>query len=203
MERNNISEVRTIDKQFEALWDEFSFELGNFIKSKVSQVHDAEDILQEVFIKIFKNIDQLEKQSALKSWMYKITRNTIIDYYKKKRDLPVAPETMHFIEDEVEEEDNMNDQITGCLKKMIFEVPEKYQQVYDLHENKKMKHKEIGEELNISLSTSKVRLMRAKELFKKNLIECCDFELDSYGNIIDYKKKSCEECDSCKSDDDC
>jgi len=195
--------VRTIDKQFEALWDEFGFELGNFIKSKVSQVQDAEDILQEVFIKIFKNIDQLEKQSALKSWIYKITRNTIIDYYKKKRDLPVAPETMHFIEDEVEEEDNMNEQIAGCLKKMIFEVPEKYQRVYDLYENKNMKHKDIGEELNISLSTSKVRLMRAKELFKKNLIECCDFELDSYGNIIDYKKKSCEECDSCKSDVDC
>lgn len=76
--------MRTIDKQFEALWDEFGFELGNFIKSKVSQVQDAEDILQEVFIKIFKNIDQLEKQSALKSWIYKITRNTIIDYYKRK-----------------------------------------------------------------------------------------------------------------------
>ncbi len=46
------------------------------------------------------------------------------------------------------------------------------------------------EELDISLSTSKVRLMRAKEHLKNYLIECCDFDVDKYGNVLDYKHKS-------------
>lgn len=50
--------------------------------------------------------------------------------------------------------------------------------------------KEIAEELNISLSNSKVRLKRAKDIFKDMLLECCEFELDIYGNIIDYQQKN-------------
>ena len=178
-----------MDKQFESLWDEFSLELGHYIKSKVGNTHDAEDILQEVFIKIFRNIDKLEKKEAIKSWLYKITKNTIIDYYKKKKEVVLAPEKMLNIEDEDFTEDNMNEELSNCLKKMIFDLPDKYRQVYDLYENQNMKHKEIGEKLDISLSASKVRLKRAKEHFKKNLIECCDFQVDRYGNIIDYKRK--------------
>ena len=64
-----------------------------------------------------------------------------------------------------------------------------------MYEKEGMKHKEIAQELGISESTSKVRLNRAKDLFKKKLLDCCDFELDSYGNIIDYTGKS--KCDKC------
>lgn len=190
-----------MDKQFELLWDEFSLELEHYINSKVSNTHDAEDILQEVFIKIFKNIDKLEKQDSVKSWLYKITKNTIIDYYKKKKEIVLAPEKMLNIEDEDLTEDNMNEEISNCLKKMLFDLPDKYRQVYDLYENQNMKHKEIGEKLDISLSTSKIRLKRAKEYFKKNLIECCDFQVDRYGNVIDYKKRKSKK--SCKSAERC
>jgi len=192
--------VIEIEKQFEMLWNDFNNELSNYIKSKVSQVHDAEDLLQEVYIKIYKNLDQLEKQAAVKSWIFKITKNTIIDYYKKKKDLLVTPDDLAQFVDSIESEDNMNDEISECLKHMIFDLPEKYKDVYDLYENKNMKHSEIVKELDISLSTSKVRLMRAKEMFKNNLVQCCDFEIDKYGNVIDYKKKE-NTCNSCNESD--
>lgn len=178
-----------MDKVFEKLWNEFSFELGNYIKSKINNTHDAEDILQEVYIKIFRNIDKLENEAAVKSWLYKITRNTIIDFYKKKKDVSIAPENLLNIEDPVIVEDNLNEEVSNHLKHMLFDLPEKYQEVYELYEHKNMKHKEIGEVLDISVSASKVRLKRAKDHFKKNLIECCDFEVDKYGNIIDYTKR--------------
>lgn len=115
-----------------------------------------------VFIKIFKNIGKLEKESAIKPWIYRITKNTIIDYYKKKKEVSVSPETLHWIEDEIDDVDNMK----------------------------------IAETLGISVSASKVRLKRAKDMFKKKLLECCDFEVDKYGNIINYiKKEKCEDCD--------
>ncbi len=197
--------VRTIDQQFELLWDEFRLDLSKFVRSKVHNEHDAEDILQEVFIKIYKNLETLEKKTAIKSWIFTITKNSIIDYYKKKKDIIMTPEKMLTIEDENFEENNMNDEISECLKHMIFDLPQKYQNVYDLYENKNMKHKDIVEALDISLSTSKVRLMRAKELFKKNLVECCDFEVDNYGNVINYKRKGegCKRCSTNPNDSKC
>lgn len=180
---------------FDELWNNFSEKLFHYIKSQVSSEHDAEDILQNVFIKIYKSIEQLENQAAIKPWIYMITKRTIIDFYKKKKDVSVAPETFNGIKDEIEEMDNMNDDISKCIGNMLFTLPEKYQSVYDMYENKEMKHKEIAEKLDISLSTSKVRLNRAKQLFKDKLLVCCDFEVDKYGNIINYESKgNCHDC---------
>ena len=184
-----------IISRFEELWDEFNHELLIYIKSKVNSSHDAEDILQDVSIKIFKSIDNLENPAAIKSWLYRVTKNTVIDFYKKKKDVSVEPEKLYFIEDDITEANNMNKEISECMKHMLFDLPDKYQEVYDMHESKGMKHKEIGEALEISLSASKVRLKRAKELFKENLLSCCEFEVDQYGNIIDYKSKC--DCESC------
>jgi len=184
---------------FDDVWKEFNEKLLNYIKAKVKNSHDAEDILQNVFIKIYNNFEQLEKQSAIKYWIYKITNNAIIDFYKKKKDVSVTPESLYKVKDEVDSIDHMNDEIAKCIGNMLFGLPEKYQYVYDMYENKEMKHKEIAEALDISVSASKVRLKRAKEMFKERLLKCCDFEVDKYGNILDYNQKgNCEDCnDKC------
>lgn len=175
--------------KFTDLWNKFSSDLLIFIKSKISNESDAEDILQEVFVKIFKKVDSLKEVSKIKSWLYTITRNTIIDYYRRGKDSLLDQESMQQLTDNLEEESNMNDEVADCLKSMIFKLPDKYKEVYEKYENEGLKHKEIAEELDISVSTSKVRLLRAKEIFKNNLKKCCHFEVDSYGNILDYKKK--------------
>src|SRR5690606_5169299 len=68
-------EVTTIYKQFHS-------DLLGYVKSKVRSREDAEDILQNVFIKISSNIDKLTEDVKLKSWIFTITRNAIIDYYR-------------------------------------------------------------------------------------------------------------------------
>lgn len=181
---------------FDVLWNDFNKKLLNYIESKVVNTHDSEDILQNVFIKVFNSIEQLENQDAIKPWIYRITKNTIIDFYRKKKEVSVAPEALYPIENEHDYGDNMNDEISKCINDMIFTLPDKYQSVYDMYEKKEMKHKEIADELDISVSASKVRLKRGKEIFKKKLLECCDFEVDKYGNIVDYRLKgSCKGCD--------
>lgn len=183
-------------QDFDCLWDEFYDKLLHYIKSKVANTHDAEDILQTVFVKIYKSIEQLEDQTSIKPWIYRIAKNTIIDFYKKKKDVLVAPETFDMMEDETEVMDTMNEEIAQCIGKMVFTLPEKYQEVYTMYEHKAMKHKEIAETLDISVSTSKVRLNRAKVMFKEKLLGCCEFEVDKYGNVLDYQSRSgCDPCD--------
>jgi RNA polymerase sigma-70 factor, ECF subfamily len=72
---------------------------------------------------------------------------------------------------------------------MIITLPEKYQIPVELYDIMGKKHKDIADILNISVSGSKTRVQRAREKLKEMLLDCCDFEFDAMGNIIDYKQK--------------
>ena len=68
-----------------AIYTQFYNILLNFIKSRVSNHQDAEDIMQNVFIKVAMGIEDLNRKEKLKSWIYAIARNAIIDYYRANR----------------------------------------------------------------------------------------------------------------------
>ncbi|WP_186429675.1 RNA polymerase sigma factor SigZ [Clostridium sp. BSD9I1] len=177
-----------MEENIKSIWNDFRAELLYFIKTKVKDEYAAEDILQEVFIKVYKSIEQLEDPTKLKSWLYTTTNNTIIDYYRRKQNIPELDEIedIPIIEDNAK---NMNEEIAECIKSMLHELPDKYKQSLKLYEYNRMKHKDISEKLNLSLSGSKTRVQRARNQLKEMLMECCEFELDAYGNIIDYKRK--------------
>jgi RNA polymerase sigma-70 factor (ECF subfamily) len=176
-----------------SIWHKFRTELQNYIKSKVSDEYAAEDILQEVFIKIYKNIEQIDNLYSLKAWLYRITNNTIIDFYRRdKQFLPLAD-----VGDKLVVEDkllDMNDEIAVCLQPFLRDLPDKYRRPLELFEFAGMKHKEIAKKLNISLSGSKSRILRAKKKLKEVLTECCEFEFDNYGHIVDYREKRTDKC---------
>lgn len=189
--------MKTIE--MDAIWNKFSYELLRFIRSKVNDQHEAEDILQEVFIKIYKNIEYLEEESKLAAWLYKITNNTIIDYYRKQRKKDIQIDLM---ENELrieEESSNMNAEISTCLNVFLSDLPEKYSVPLKMYDANEMKHKEISEALEISLSGSKTRIQRAREKLREALMKCCKIEFDVYGNIVDYEPNENYQC----SDDKC
>lgn len=187
-----------MEDRVKSIWNAFSHELYKYVRSKVNSDYDAEDILQDIFIKIHKNIHKVNEQSKLKAWLYKIAKNTIIDYYRKNKGRTVDIASIDKALEEEDDAHNMNKEISRCLKKMIEELPEKYQEIIELYDIQGMKHKEISEKLGLSLSGSKMRVHRGKELLKQILLACCDFELDKYGNILDYTQKSlvCKRCDN-------
>ncbi len=65
----------------ESIWKKFNQQLLAFIRFKVKDKSVAEDILQDVFIKVFQNLDSLQDKEKLRSWLYSISRNAIYDYY--------------------------------------------------------------------------------------------------------------------------
>ena len=69
----------------ENIWKQFHQQLLGFIASKVNDQAMAEDILQDVFIKVLNNIDSLSAADKLQPWLYQICRHAIIDYYRSKQ----------------------------------------------------------------------------------------------------------------------
>lgn len=67
-----------------SIWENFSKHLKNFIRQRAKSEADTDDILQEVFLKVHKNLHQLMRTDKLESWLFQITRNVISDFYKKQ-----------------------------------------------------------------------------------------------------------------------
>ena len=71
----------------EEIWQEYHHKMLAFIQKRVSDKSVAEDILQEVFVKALTKIDTINESSKIQNWLYQITRNTIIDYYRTNKSI--------------------------------------------------------------------------------------------------------------------
>jgi RNA polymerase sigma-70 factor, ECF subfamily len=170
------------------IWEEFHLELLGFIKTRINDSDTAEDILQEVFVKIHNNTDTLKQNSSLASWVYQITRNTIIDFYRKKKidysdegvDKPLPME----IED-------LNGDFIHCVKSFISQLPNKYKDILLSITYQNISQKEYAQAQNISYSAAKSRTQRAKEKLKELFLAYCSIQSDSYGNIISFERIKC------------
>lgn len=177
-------------------WEESKAPLRNFIKKRVSNEEDTEDILQDVFLKLISNIDKLMDDQKVHAWLYRITRNAIIDYYRKNHkhlDLVSLPEELPHV---LDEDLTSNKEIAYCLKNMVDKLPEKYKQAIQITVFENHTQKEYSEMAGISVSGAKSRVQRARNILKEMVLGCCSLEFDSLGNIISYKKRSsnCQFC---------
>jgi len=127
---------------------------------------DAEDILQESFISAFNAIETFRQESSFGSWLKRIVVNKSLNHIKKKRiHFEEISETVQIIEEKEEvESDNLDVEV---VKKAMKELSEGYRIVFTLYMFENLSHKEIAEELKISVSTSKSQLNRAKKSLKK------------------------------------
>lgn len=178
----------------EQLWNEFHAKLHSFIQSRVGDSAIADDILQEVFIRIHKRIHTLKDDSKIQSWVYQITRNAIIDFYRSRKTMEELPDSLVY--EELESEEKTRQDIETFFVPMIQSLPEKYRQAIILSEIQGLTQKKTAEKLGLSLSGGKARVQRGRALLKKRLLDCCNFEIDSRGNVIDYQSKD-KNCDMC------
>jgi RNA polymerase sigma-70 factor (ECF subfamily) len=168
----------------EALWHEMHGALKGFIAKRVPDESTAEDILQDVFMRIHAHADSLKDTTKLQSWIYQITRNAVVDYYRSQKDEHELPETLPVEQDH--DEDDLSRQLAPCLRGMISELPAKYRDALVLTEYEGLSQSDLAARLDISFSGAKSRVQRAREQLKGILLQCCHFELDRQGKIIDY-----------------
>lgn len=183
-------------KDFNNIWDEFNVPLKSFIKKRIPNEADADDVLQEVFIKVQNNIGDLKDEHKIHAWIYKITKNVIIDYYRRRDRSIILSELPEELVVEPDENINFNVEIAACLKAMIESLPEKYRQAVLLTEFQHLTQKELSDRMGISLSGAKSRVQRGRRKLKQMVLGCCNLEFDQLGNIIDYQHRS-KQCKYC------
>jgi RNA polymerase sigma-70 factor (ECF subfamily) len=145
-------------------------------------------------VKIQSRLDRLKDPAKLESWIYLIARNAIIDHYRTRKETVALPETLAA---EPEPESGEVEELKAAFRRMIFNLPEPYREALVLTEFEGLTQRQLADRLGISLSGAKSRVQRGREQLKHMLHECCTFEFDRRGKVIDCtprRKTKCAEC---------
>lgn len=132
---------------------------------------EAEDILQEAFIKIFNSIQTYEYKGSFEGWLKRVLVTTAINHYHKNKSKQSQTDH-HFIEEESDDViDIISKMSTDELLSVIQTLPDGYRIVFNMYVIEGYTHKEIGELLTISEGTSKSQLAKGRMLLKNKLIQ--------------------------------
>ncbi|MAQ76776.1 MULTISPECIES: sigma-70 family RNA polymerase sigma factor [Bacteroidota] len=164
---------------------EFYEFLKAYIIKKTNDINLAEDIVQEVMLKLVESHKKNIEVNNIKAWLFQVTRNTIADYYKDYYNKNKIE--FNFNED-WKEHSISSENISTILESdfiipMIGLLPEKYAKPLHLSDIENIPQKEIALQLNLGLSATKMRIQRGREKLKSLFIECCDIQYDKSGNF--------------------
>jgi len=177
------------NEELKALWERYCCRLLAFIRGRIGDESEAEDVLQEVFLRIHRSLC-CQEWNKPEGWIYRITRNLIIDHYRSRRDTVEVDETLPAREESGLEDDPVT-RLAFSLRETIEALPEPYRQALVLTEYEGLSQKELAARAGISLSGAKSRVQRAREKLRDLLLTCCHFELDRRGKIVDYYARCC------------
>ena len=181
-----------------ALWQEHKKELRNFILKRVKEEDLTNDILQDVLMKVYNFCISKSGVRNIRSWLFQIAQNTITDHYRKQSKFTNLD---NLTEIEYEDQNIAFSEATNYILPMIEFLPKEYAVPLKFADLDNIKQADIAKKLNLSLSATKSRIQRARQLLKAEFITCCHFKTDKQGNLISFEiKDSCEPLQKVKKD---
>jgi RNA polymerase sigma-70 factor (ECF subfamily) len=183
---------------FEEVFDTYEKPVYNYVLRMVKNEQLAEDLTQDIFIKIYNNLANFRGDAKLSTWIYKIASNTYLDHFRTathKREKQTeyldedgelnieAKEKILLIDEQIVESE-----LNTCVHDYVNNLPEDYRSVIVLHDLQGFKNREIAEILGISLETVKIRLHRARKKFRTTCATNCNLYHDS-NNVLCCEKK--------------
>lgn len=178
-------------------WQDLRRELVRFVAARVRDEATADDIVHEVLLRSFRALEGAETPVRLRAWLYRATRNAIVDHYRSRRphdelpdELPAPP---------AESDVAAERELAGCLRPLLDGLGPEYRQALVLAEVEGMPQREIARREGLSLSGAKSRVQRARRMLRDALLDCCRIELDRRGGVRDWESRG-GSCGSCSTD---
>ena len=178
--------MQRIVLQLDEVYRQFHMPLVRYMARMVSP-HDAEDLAQEAFSKIAKNLDGFEGRAKLSTWIYRIATNTALDRLRRNKgrriEIPLMEEIErpHSSDRTAPEPDDsplshvIESEMNACIRQQVDKLPQKYRTVMALSSMEELQNREIADILEISLEAVKMRLHRGRAMLKEILENECRF----------------------------
>jgi len=185
-----------MEAEAQEIWQHIHTGLRSFIAKRVVNEAEADDIAQDVWLKMQRGLDGLQDRSRLISWIYQIARHAIIDHYRapgQRRELPAglaadlevyqSSSTMQMAP---EYSGQLRKELAGCLRPMIERLSGEYRQAVVLVDLEGLTQQQAATQLGLSLSGMKSRVQRGRRQLKGMLEACCTIELDRRRGVTAY-----------------
>lgn len=158
-------------------------ELRAFVGRRVDQPAVADDLLQDVFVKVFRARGSLRDAGRLRAWLFQSTRAAVADHYRRRRPLdPLPPD----LEAEGAASDDPDGAMSRAVRRFLLTLPATYRRPLELVDLGRMPVKRAAAELGIGESALKNRLMRGRAMLGRKMLACCRLEFDAGGRVLDY-----------------
>lgn len=173
---NKIREACASNRErgFKMLMDSFQVPIYNYIRRLVISHEDAEDVLQEVFIRVFRHIDQFREESSLSTWIYRIATNESLRLLNGRKDEGVvsAEDVQEELMGKLKASDYIDyeNELAVKFQEAILSLPEKQRLVFNLRYYDELEYEEIARVLDSKVDTLKVNYHYAKEKIKEYIL---------------------------------
>ena len=149
------------------LFELYSPKMLGVCRQYVKDLHHAEDLMLSGFLKVFTNLSKFKHEGSFEGWIRRIMVNTCISYLRKKNPVQLSDEEYVFHKQAIDSLENTELQ---DIQKLIDELPTGYKMVFNLYAVEGYKHAEIAKELNITESTSKSQLFKARKWLQEQYV---------------------------------
>jgi RNA polymerase sigma-70 factor (ECF subfamily) len=191
--------------EFDEVFTTYEKPIGAYVRQMVQNETIAEDLTQEVFLKVHRGLPGFKGDSKLSTWIYRIATNVCLDYFRSAAhksgkataslDDEVPPESSVLTDDSQPVDQGLiKEEMSGCVREFVDQLPEDFRAVVVLHDLQGLKNREIAEILGCSLDTVKIRLHRARRKLEGALGKGCEFYRDE-NNVLRCDRKSSLEPD--------
>jgi RNA polymerase sigma-70 factor (ECF subfamily) len=187
----------------EDLWREMHAPLLRVIARSVSDPRDAEDVLQDVMLRIHRHSDEMDEFEHLSAWVHQVTRSAIIDFYRRRAARPERPAGttadlpgLAGAPTPASMPPDVGTELARCLRPLLARLPDKYREALELTEFDGLSQTAAAGRLGLSTSGMKARVQRGRAQLRELLLECCHVELDRRGGVTDYQSRP-GACDGC------
>lgn len=159
--------------EVETVWSEFSARLEQFIRSRVADTATAEDLLQDVFLKLQSRLDEFRDPLKLRGWLFLVARNAIIDHYRTRKK---TSELSEAIPADLWEHETEAKELKAVFHRLLQSLPGPSRDALVLTEFEGLSQEQLARRLGISISGAKSRVQRAREQLKELLVDYCHRE---------------------------
>jgi RNA polymerase sigma-70 factor (ECF subfamily) len=187
----------------EAVWAAMSTDLRRWLRRRAPDEHAAEDMLQETFLRIHRNLDTLQDAERLGAWVTTIARHVLLDHARRRaarpeRDGDAGEAALHGTPSDDEAPGAADARPLAWVADAIDALPGTYREAVRLAELEGLSGGQVAERLGLSLSAAKSRVQRGRALLRQALDACCRFDFDRRGNLLGWERRDeappCGDC---------
>ena len=177
----------------ESIWAEVGTSMEQFVRRRINDPHQADDVVAEVMLRIHQNLGSLDDHERVTAWVFRIARNAITDHYRR------TGRRREVLTDVLEPDRRRRartpgsttrtrhlSELASCIRPLVDALPTDYRRALELTDFDGHSQAEAARIEGISLSGMKSRVQRGRRQFATLVKQCCDVTTDSRGELVDF-----------------